>query len=142
MAIVRGALAEKKAKSFGILFGIRAAYEIGYQLIYAFCTESAGSVYDEGTALVVSLIFSLAVLAASIYAWKITMRNYPAGREPQNKQRGGKQKVAEDEQRKKSLAWQEVRNMNRPANIDKKEEAVVAAEGKTESEAEKSRMED
>jgi len=126
MAMVRGALMEKKAKSFGILLGIRAAYEIGYQLIYAFCTERAGGVYDEGTALLISLIFSIAVLATSIWAWKKTMTDYPAGSEPQNNQRSGKKKAATDEQRKKSLAWQEVRNMNRPANIERKTEAVAA----------------
>jgi len=128
MAMVRGALVEKKAKSFAVLLGIRAAYEIGYQLIYAFCTESAGSVYDEGTALLVSLFFSLATIAASIYAWKKAMTNYPVGNEPQNKQRSGKQKTAQDEQRKKSLAWQEVRNMNRPASIGRRTEDVVKAE--------------
>lgn len=139
MTMVRGALMEKKAKSFGILLGIRAAYEIGYQLIYAFCTESAGKVYDEGTALLISLIFSLAVLAASIYAWKKVMVDYPAGSEPQSKQSGGKKKTAEDEQRKKNLAWQEVRNMNRPANIGKKTETIAekAAEVKEEPKTEK-----
>lgn len=139
MAMVRGALMEKKAKSFGILLGIRAAYEIGYQLIYAFCTESAGKVYDERTALLISLIFSLAVLAASIYAWKKVMVDYPAGSEPKNKQSGGRKRTAEDEQRKNNLAWQEVRNMNRPANIGKKTEVIaeVATEVKEEPKTEK-----
>lgn len=128
MAMVRGALVEKKAKCFGILFGIRAAYEIGYQVIYALCTESAGSVYDEGTALVISFVFSLAVLAASIYAWKKTMTDYPVGREPQNKQRGVKQNATEEAQRKKSLAWQEIRNMNRPAKVEGKTEEPVTSD--------------
>ena len=128
MAMVRGALMEKKAKSFGVLLGIRAVYEIGYQLIYAFCTESAGEVYDEGTALLVSLFFSCAVLAASIYAWKKVMTDYPAGSEPKNNQRSGKQKAAQDEQRKKSLAWQEMRSMNRPANSGQKSEVVATVE--------------
>ena len=127
MALVRGILEGKKAKSFGILFGVRAAYEVGYQLIYAFCSKDAGRVYDESTALTISLIFSIAVLAASIYVWKKVMTDYPVSKEPQNKQKAGRQS-SEEEQRKKSLAWQEVRNMNRPANIGRKTEVIAATE--------------
>ena len=114
MALVRGVIEGKKAKSFGVLFGARAAYEVVYQVIYALCTEGAGSVYSESTALAVSLIVSLAVIAASIYALKKVLADYPVVKEPMNKQRAGRQKEADETQRKKSLAWQEVRNMNRP----------------------------
>ncbi len=112
MALVRGVIEGKKGKSFGVLLGVRAAYEMIYQLIFALCTESAGSVYSEGTALGISLVVSIAVIAASFYAWKKVMTEYPVTREPLNKQRTGRQSEME-EQRKKSLAWQEIRNMNR-----------------------------
>ena len=112
MALVRGVIEGNKGKSFGILFGVRAAYEVVYQLIYALCTESAGRIYDETTALAVSLVVSLAVIAVSILAWKKVMTDYPVVSEPMNKQRSGKQSAANDVQRKKSLAWQEVRSMN------------------------------
>ena len=130
MALVRGVMEQKKGKSFFILFGIRAAYEIVRLLIRVFGPESEGGmgIYDEGTALLVSLFFSCAVLAASIYAWKKVMTDYPAGSEPKNNQRSGKQKAAQDEQRKKSLAWQEMRSMNRPANSGKKSEVVATVE--------------
>jgi len=126
MALVRGVIEGKKAKSFGILFGVRAAYEVMYQLIYALCTESAGSVYSESAALAVSLVVSIAVVAASVFAWKKVMSDYPVVREPINKQLSGKQKASDDVQRKKNLAWQEVRNMNRPAENKAKS---VAEEG-------------
>ena len=127
MALVRGVIEGKKAKSFGVLFGARAAYEVMYQLIYALCTESAGSIYSESAALAVSMVVSLAVIAASIYALKKVMVEYPVIKEPINKQRAGKSKTVDEEQRKKSLAWQEVRNMNRPA-VKKPESDVVKEE--------------
>ena len=125
MALVRGVIEGVKGKSFGILFGIRAAYEVVYQVVYALSNESAGGVYSEGTALAISLVVALAVIAASIYAWKKVMTDYPVVKEPQNKQRAGKQNE-EALQRKKSLAWQEVRNMNRPA--EEKEESEKESE--------------
>lgn len=115
MALVRGAIEGQKGKSFGILFGVRAAYEVMYQVIYALSTEMAGSVYSESVALAVSLVVSLAVIAASVYGLKKVMQEYPVVREPINKQRADRQTEADEVQRKKSLAWQEVRNMNRPA---------------------------
>ncbi len=130
MAWVRGALEEKKGKSFAVLLGIRAAYEIIYQLIYAFCTESGGAVYTEGTSLVVSLVFSVLVIVAGVYAWKKVMTDFPHGKEPQNKTIR-KNAATDDVQRKKNLAWQEVRNMNR-----RKEEQPEAlkSEGSAETE--------
>ena len=137
MALVRGAIEGKKWKSFGVLFGIRAAYEAVYQVIYALCTESAGSVYSEGTALGVSLVVSLAVLAASIYAWKKVMAGYPVTKEPLNKQKSAKQNAADTVQQKKSRAWQEVHNLNRPVNVEKKTtEAVTEEKTVTEENAE------
>jgi len=121
MAWVRGALEEKKGKSFGVLLGIRAAYEIIHQLIYALCTEGGGAVYTEGTSLTVSLVFSVLVIVAGIYAWKKVMADFPQGREPQNKAIR-KNATVDEVQRKKNLAWQEVRNMNRPAKAEKKED--------------------
>jgi len=128
MALVRGVIEGKKGKSFGVLFGARAAYEILYQLIYALCTESGGNVYSEGTALVISLVVALAVIAASYYAWKKVMAEYPVTREPLMKQRTGKQSALDDEQRKKNLAWQEIRNMNRSASREASTGASPVAE--------------
>lgn len=128
MALVRGVIEGKKGKSFGILLGVRAAYEIIYQVIYALCTESGGSLYSEGTALGISLVVALAVIAASYFAWKKVMEAYPVTREPLNKQRSGKQSAVTDEQRKKSLAWQEIRNMNRPASGEASTEVSPVAE--------------
>ena len=123
MALVRGVIEGKKGKSFGVLFGVRAAYEVVYQLIYALCTENAGEVYGESTALGISMVVAIGVIAASVYAWKKVMAEYPVTKEPLNKQRNGRQNAATDEQRKKSLAWQEVRNMNRP--VEKKTETAA-----------------
>ncbi len=128
MAWVRGALEEKKGKSFGILLGIRAAYEIIHQLIYALCTEGGGAAYTEETSLVISLVFSVMVIAAGFYAWKKVMTDFPQGREPQNKA-VRKNAAADDIQRKKNLAWQEVRNMNRPAKPESKEETSEEKNG-------------
>lgn len=122
MAWVRGALEDKKGKSFGILLGIRAVYEVVHQLIYALCTEGGGAVYTEGTSLAVSLVFSVLVIIAGVYAWKKVMTDFPQGREPQNK--AVKRNAVDDVQRKKNLAWQEVRNMNRPAKPELKKETT------------------
>ena len=129
MAWVRAVLEDKKGKSFGVLFGIRAVYEMLHQLIYALCTEGGGAVYTESTSLAISLVFSVLVIVAGVYAWKKVITGFPVGREPQNKVIK-KNTAADDAQRKKNLAWQEVRNMNRPTNMIKKEN--VPAETKAE----------
>ena len=90
-------------------------------MIYALCTEGGGAVYTEGTSLTVSLVFSVLVIVAGIYAWKKVMADFPQGREPQNKAIR-KNATVDEVQRKKNLAWQEVRNMNRPAKAEKKED--------------------
>lgn len=123
MAWVRGALEEKKGKSFAILFGIRAVYEIIHQLIYALCTEGGGAVCTEATSLAISLIFSVLVIVAGVFVWKQVMTDFPQGREPQNKAIR-KNAAVDDVQRKKNLAWQEVRNMNRPTKTESKEETL------------------
>lgn len=134
MALIRGVIEGVKGKSFGILLGVRAVYEVIYQLIYAFSTEGGGSVYSDSTALSVSLVVALAVAAVCVYAWKKVMTDYPVVREPVNKLRTQKQNAADEEQRKKSLAWQEVRNMNRPVSQEMKREEVNETETETQQE--------
>ena len=50
------------------------------------------------------------------------MTDFPQSREPQNK--AVKRNAVDDVQRKKNLAWQEVRNMNRPAKPELKKETT------------------
>lgn len=112
MALVRGTLEGKKGKSFAVLFGIRAVFEVGYQMILSLCSEAGGAVYSDTTALTLSIIFSVIVIAAGLYILRIMLKDYPKGREPRSKAPVTGKKGMADVERKKNLAWQEVRNMN------------------------------
>ena len=111
MALVRGILEGKKGKSFGILFGIRAAYEVFYRVLLSLCSEEGGAVYSDSTALWLSILLSAIVVAAGLYAFRVLMKDYPQGKEPRMKGSSVK-RVDADVERKKNLAWQEVRNIN------------------------------
>lgn len=137
MALVRGVLEEKKGKSFVTLFGIRAGYEVIYRIILSLCSEEGGAVYSDTTALWLSILLSAIVIAACVYAFRLLMKDYPQGKEPRIKGSAMKQRVNADVERKKNLAWQEVRSMNgvsktvaeeKAENAEPEQEAVVKEE--------------
>jgi len=112
MALVRGVLEGKKGKSFAVLLAIRAGYEVIYRIILSLCSAEGGAVYSDTTALWLSVLLSAIVIAACLYAFRLLMKDYPQGKEPRIKGSAMKQRVNADVERKKSLAWQEVRSMN------------------------------
>ena len=137
MALVRGVLEEKKGKSFVTLFGIRAGYEVIYRIILSLCSEEGGAVYSDTTALWLSILLSAIVIAACVYAFRLLMKDYPQGKEPRIKGATVTKRIHEDVERKKSLAWQEVRSMNgvsktvaeeKAENAEPEQEAVVKEE--------------
>lgn len=137
MALVRGVLEEKKGKSFATLFGIRAGYEVIYRIILSLCSEEGGAVYSDTTALWLSILLSAIVIAACVYAFRLLMKDYPQGKEPRIKGATVTQRIHEDVERKKSLAWQEVRSMNdvsktvaeeKAENAEPEQEAVAKEE--------------
>lgn len=136
MALVRGALEGKKGKSFAVLFGIRAGYEVLYRVLLSLCSEEGGAVYSDTTALWLSILLSVIVIAAGLYAFRFLMKDYPQGKEPRIKGFAGKQRVNADAERKKSLAWQEVRNMNSTKSAEPKKQPEKEKTEACESEAE------
>lgn len=112
MALVRGTMEGKKGKSFAVLLGIRAVFEVGYQMILSLCSEAGGAVYSEATALTLTIICSVLVTAAGVYMLQRMMKDYPKGNEPRSKAPVSGKKIVADAERKKNLAWQEVKNIN------------------------------
>lgn len=133
MALVRGTLEGKKGKSFAVLLGIRAGFEMIYQMILALCSEEGGAVYSDTTALLLSIILSVLVIAGGLYAFRGLLKEYPSGREPRIKGASVKQRGMAEAERKKNLAWQEIRNMNSEKSAEPKTSAEEkATEEKTE----------